>query len=79
MGRSAMNGLTIGGLVLLVIGVLVFAAPVFQTHQTQDVARIGDLKLQTEQTKTYVLPPFLGGGALVIGAGLILVGMLRRR
>jgi hypothetical protein len=79
MGRSALNGLTIVGLVFIVIGALVFATPVFQTHQTQNVAQIGDLKLQAEKTNTYTIPPFLGGGALILGAALIAAGILRRQ
>jgi hypothetical protein len=79
MGRSTINGLTIIGLIFVVVGALVFAAPVFQTHETRDVARVGDLKLQTTETKSYTVPPFLGGGALVLGAALIGAGVLKRR
>jgi drug/metabolite transporter (DMT)-like permease len=78
MGRSALNGLTVIGLVFVVAGALVFATPVFQTHQTQNVAQLGDLKLQADQTKTYTIPPWLGGGALILGAALIAAGILRR-
>jgi hypothetical protein len=79
MGRSALNGLTIVGLIFLVIGAVVFATPVFQTHQTENVAQIGDLKLQAQKTNTYTIPPFLGGGALILGAALIGAGILQRR
>jgi len=79
MGRSALNGLTIVGLIFLVIGAVVFATPVFQTHQTENVAQIGDLKLQAQKTNTYIIPPFLGGGALILGAALIGAGILQRR
>jgi hypothetical protein len=43
------------------------------------VAQIGDLKLQAEKTNTYTIPPFLGGGALILGAALIAAGILRRQ
>ena len=79
MGRSALNGLTIIGLIFIVAGALVFATPVFQTHQTQNVAQIGDLKLQADKTNTYTIPPYLGGGALILGAALIAAGVLQRR
>jgi len=79
MGRSGMTGLTIGGAVLVLLGILAFAIPVFTTQQTTDVARIGDLKLQTTESRSYAIPPFVGGGALVLGVVLIGVGFYQRR
>jgi hypothetical protein len=74
-----MKGLVICGAVLALLGVLAFAIPVFTTQQTNDVAKIGDLKLQTTQTKTFVIPPFLAGGALVLGVILIGAGLYKKR
>jgi len=65
-----MNSLTIGGVGLVLVGLLAFAIPVFTTQQTKDVARIGDLKLQTTESKNYIIPPIMSGGALLLGAGL---------
>jgi hypothetical protein len=79
MGRSALNGLTIIGVVFIIISALVFIEPFFTVHQTTDVARLGDLKLQTTETKTYTIPPFFGGAALVLGAAFISAGILRSR
>jgi len=79
MNRSAMNVLTIGGAVLVLAGLLTFAAPVFSTQHTEDVARIGDLKLQTTQHQWYVIPPFVSGGALILGVVLIGAGFYQRR
>ena len=76
---SSMSGLTIGGAVLVLIGLLAFAIPVFTTQQTRDVARIGDLKLQATESTSYAIPPFLGGGALVLGIVLIGAGFYQRR
>ena len=74
MGRSAMGGLTISGAALVLLGLLAFAIPVFTTQQTTDVARIGDLKLQTTEMESFVIPPVLAGGALVLGIVLIGAG-----
>ncbi len=74
-----MRGLVIGGAVLALLGLLAFAIPVFQTQQTKDVAKIGDLKLQTTQTRTFVIPPLLAGGAVVLGVVLIGAGLYRKR
>jgi hypothetical protein len=79
MGRSAMTGLTIGGAILALIGLLTLAIPVFTTHHTEDVARIGDLKVQTTEHESYVIPPFVSGGALVLGVVLIGAGFYQRR
>jgi len=74
-----MRGLTIGGAVLVLLGLLAFAVPVFTTQQTSDVARIGDLKLQTMQSRSFVIPPLLSGGVLVLGVVLIGAGFYQRR
>ncbi len=78
MGRS-MSALVMGGAVLVLLGLLVFAIPVFTTQQTTDVARIGDLKLQTTESKSYAIPPFVGGGALILGVVLIAAGFYQKR
>jgi hypothetical protein len=79
MGRSPMTGLTIGGAVLVLIGLLTFAIPVFTTHHTEDVARIGDLKVQTTEHESYIIPPYVSGGALILGVVLIGAGFYQRR
>jgi hypothetical protein len=79
MGRSPMNGLVIAGAVLALVGLFGFASPVFTTQQTKDVARIGDIKLQTTENTSYVIPPIVSGGALVLGIVLIGAGLYNRR
>jgi hypothetical protein len=69
----------IAGAVLVLVGLLAFAIPVFTTQHTTDVARIGDLKLQTTESKSYVIPPFVGGGALVLGVVLLGAGFFQKR
>lgn len=67
------------GLVLIVLGVLGFAIPIFTTQQTRDVATLGDLKLQTTESQSYVVPPQLAAGALALGAILFGASLYRRR
>lgn len=74
-----MNSLTIGGAGLVLVGLLAFAIPVFTTQQTTDVARIGDLKLQTTESKNYIIPPIMSGGALLLGFVLLGAGLYQRR
>ena len=78
MGRSPMTGLMLGGAVLILLGLLGFAVPYFTTQQTKDVAKVGDLKVQTTQNTTYTVPPLLSGGAVVLGAVLLGAGLYRR-
>ena len=73
-----MNGLVKGGAVLMLLGLLGFAIPIFTTDRTTDVARLGDLKLQTTQSTTHVVPPLLSGVALLIGALMVGVGFVRK-
>jgi len=77
MGR--MNGLVIGGVILILLGLLGFAIPIFTTQQTKEVAKIGDLKLQTTENTSHVIPPMVSGGALVLGIVLIGAGLYTRR
>jgi hypothetical protein len=79
MGGSAATGLMIGGAVLVLLGLLALAIPVFTTQETREVARVGDLKLQTTENRYYSIPPFVGGGALTLGVVLIGAGFHQKR
>jgi hypothetical protein len=74
-----MNGLTVGGVALVLLGLVGFAIPIFTTQQTKDVAKIGDLKLQSTESTSHVIPPILSGGALVLGVVLIGAGLYQKR
>ena len=77
MGRT--NALVIFGAILLIVGLVGFAIPVFMTHKTEDVARIGDIKIQSTETTPHIIPPLLSGGAMVLGALLIGMGLYQKR
>jgi len=79
MGRFTMNGLTIAGVALVLLGLVGFAIPIFTTQQTKEVARVGDLKLQATESTSHVIPPIVSGGALVLGVVLIGAGLYQRR
>jgi hypothetical protein len=74
-----MNGLIMSGVALAVLGLIGLAIPVFTTQQTKEVAKVGDLKLQTTENEAHVIPPLLSGGALALGIVLIGAGFYRRR
>ena len=73
-----MNGLTMGGVALVLLGLAALAIPVFTTQQTKEVARIGELKIQTTEDKSFAVPPLVAGGAVVLGLVLIGAGVYRR-
>jgi len=74
MSRS----LVIIGTILAVLGAIGFAIPIFSTVETKDVAKVGDLKLQTTETTSHTIPPIVSGGALVLGVVLIGAGLFTR-
>jgi uncharacterized membrane protein YidH (DUF202 family) len=67
------------GVILVVVGLLGFAIPVFTTQQTKEVARIGDLKLQNTEDTSHSIPPILSGGVLVLGVILIGASLYQKR
>ncbi len=73
-----MNGLTMGGVALVLLGLAALAIPVFTTQQTKEIARIGDLKIQTTEDKSFAVPPLVAGGAVALGLVLIGAGVYRR-
>ena len=74
-----MNGVMMSGVALAVLGLIGLAIPVFTTQQTKEVAKIGDLKIQTTENESHVVPPMLSGGALALGVILVGAGLYRRR
>lgn len=67
-----------GGVILILLGVLGFAIPIFTTKQTRDVATLGDLKLQATESQSYVIPPLVAGGALLLGVVMLGASFYRR-
>ncbi len=74
MDRSVMSGS-----ILVLLGILGFAVPMFTTQKTEDVARVGDLKLQTTENTSHTIPPVVSGGVLLLGVLLIGVGLHKKR
>jgi hypothetical protein len=64
----------LGGLLAL-LGILGLAIPVFTTSQTKDVVKLGDLKIQSTEQSTHVVPQALSAGALVLGIVLVGAGL----
>lgn len=79
MGGFPRYGLIAGGAVLALLGLIGFAVPTITTRETKEIAKIGDLKIQATEDKSIAIPPFLAGGALVLGVVLIGAGLAGKR
>jgi len=72
------KAITIIAIVLIVIGIAVFAYKGITYKTQEEVVNIGPLHMTTEKTNTVPLSPILGGIALVGGIVLLVVGMKKR-
>jgi hypothetical protein len=73
-----MKSITSFGALLVLLGILGLAIPVFTTSQTKDVVKLGDLKIQNTEQSTHVIPQALSAGVLLLGVVLIGAGLYRR-
>ena len=73
------NTLVLIGAILAVLGVVAIAVPYFTTTETKDIAKIGDLRVQTKTEETHAIPPYVGPAALVIGVIVLGAGLVQRR
>ena len=72
-----MKAAAIVGLLLIVLGIIGFAAGgISFTHQKKDVD-VGPLQLSHKQTNTLPISPILSTISLVAGVGLVVVGVRR--
>ncbi len=67
------------GAILALLGIVGLAVPVFTTSETKDVAKFGDVKIQSTEQSTHVVPQVLSAGALVLGVILIGAGAYAKR
>ncbi len=70
--------LKITGIILVVVGVVALAFQAITYTTRERVVDIGPLKVDADKEKTIPLPPILGISALVIGAGLLVVGATKK-
>ncbi len=74
-----MKGFVIVGVIVAALGIIGLAQPVFTTTQNKEVAKIGDLHIDSKQHDTHFVPPLVSGGAVVLGAVLVGAGLVMKR
>jgi hypothetical protein len=67
------------GAALAVLGIIGFVMPDFTTSQSKDVAKMGDLEVQTTERTTHTVPEPLSLGAIGLGLILIAAGTFIKR
>jgi hypothetical protein len=77
MREKNMRGLLVVGLILIVAGIVSLAVNVIPVHHQEQVAKIGPLTATADKETDYVIPPYAGIIAIVIGGGLVFAGMRR--
>jgi hypothetical protein len=68
-------GLILAGLILAAVGLAGFTGNLNFT-QDKEVVKIGGLSASVKQEKT--VPEWIGGAAVLVGLGLIVVGAMRK-
>ena len=61
-------------IILIVVGIAVFAYQGITYTSREKVIDVGPVQVTAEKTRTFPLPPIVGGIALVGGIVLLLVG-----
>jgi hypothetical protein len=73
--RCEMKTYTLAGIILIVIGIAVLAYQGVTYTTREKVVDIGPIQMTAEKTKTFPLPPIVGGVALVGGIVLLVMGI----
>lgn len=69
-----MKTILLAGAAILLLGLVGLAIPVFNTNQTREVAKLGDVHVEANETQQHVIPPMVSEGAIAVGILLLVVG-----
>lgn len=64
----------IAGVILIVLGLGSLVWGGLSYNKTENIAQIGDLKMQVTEKKQVAVPPLLAGVAILAGAALLFAG-----
>ena len=69
------TGFIIAGIIIAALGIAGWMGKLNFNHD-KEVLKVGDLSAKVQEEKT--VPQWLGGVALLVGAGLVVVGATRK-
>jgi hypothetical protein len=69
------TGFIIAGIIIAALGIAGWMGKLNFNHD-KEVLKVGDLSAKVEEQKT--VPQWIGGIAVLVGAGLVVVGAMRR-
>jgi len=72
--RSEMKTNTLLAIILIIVGIVAFAYQGITYTSREKVVNLGPIQVTAEKTRTFPLPPIVGGIALVGGILLLLIG-----
>jgi uncharacterized membrane protein YiaA len=72
--RSEMKTNTLIAIILIIVGIVAFAYQGITYTSREKVVNLGPVQVTAEKTRTFPLPPIVGGIALVGGILLLLIG-----
>ncbi len=68
-------GLIVAGILIAAFGIAAYLGKLNYNHD-KEVVKIGDLSAKVKEEDT--VPQWLGGVAVLVGAGLVVVGAMRK-
>lgn len=66
------------GIILILLGLLGFVLGGFSFTQSEEVADLGPLEVEREETRTVAIPAVASGAAVVAGIALVFVSTRKR-
>ena len=69
-----MRTITILAIILIAVGIVAFGYQGITYTTREKVVDLGPLQMTAEKTRTFPLPPIVGGIALLGGFGLLVMG-----
>ncbi len=67
------------GIILIILGILGFVFGGISFTQSEEVADLGPLEIEKEETRTIPIAPIASGAAVVAGIALVVVGARQRK